>query len=833
MRAKYRLSPAAIWLSLFLLAAQCPVFGQDDSPPSGAPHSVPPASITNTTIPSSFFDMSAHDGVLFPGEPWPVMQIYGLRLWDSSVAWAQINTASGVYDWTTLDDWTSAAAANNVQLIYTFGQTPGWASSDPNDTSCDYSPGSCYPPNDLNSDGTGSDQHWIDFVSAIAQHAPSILYWEMWNTPHDTNQWKGTDAQLVRMVQDANTYIKKYIPNATILSPANGQLNYAYPNGNCVMPDLMAGYLQAGLGKYIDVLAFHTYYTTVPEDIVPVIQCYQSIMASNNVSSLPMWSTEGAWGFNTELPDATDQAGFLARLYLLLWSNGVQRHYWYAWDDPNTGTLEVNGTINTPGIAYEQVESWMSGRTMSTLCSENNSSIWTCGFTGPNGYAAQAVWYPGGSKSYTAPSQYVNYLDLSGVTHNINPGASVTVGNEPILLQNSPSTGDPNFSFSESNPFPEVNLGSTGTSGSLTISAEDGFTGTVTLSCPSTYGSGSCSITPKSVKNFPATATLVLNGTSFTNAGAYSLTITGTSGSLTNTFDVPFNVGDFSLKGPSTLSATAGTSTSAKLTVTSLDSYTGTVNATCNASALASSTCALSPANPISIKSDAAVTVTATITTPAAAASGTYNIAISVEDATGAPSHSLTVPLNVASVGSDFSVTSITPASQSVNPGQSATYNFNVAPVGNGSFNNPITFSCSGGPAISGCSFNPNSVTPGASSVPVVMTITTTAGTASASIHASGLFYAFALVVPGIGLFGSGASGLRRRKVFLFVSLCALVVLSLLAASCGPGVSVGNTSGGGGSQQLGTQPGTYSITVTAASGSLVHQAQAVTLIVNQ
>lgn len=386
-------------------------------------------------IPSSLFGMSAHSGVL-GGDPWPTMPIYGLRLWDSDTNWGIMNPSEGVYDWTTLDNWITAAATHGDQLIYTFGATPTWASSDAKDASCDNNAGSCWPPDDLNSDGTGTDQHFIDFVTAIAQHAPSITYWEMWNTPHDPNQWNGTDAQLVRMVQDARTYILKYIPTAKIISPANGQLNYSFPSGNCVMPDKMGGYLAAGLGQYIDILALHTYYTTVPEDIVPVIQCYRSIMSTYNVSSMPLWSTEGAWGTNSELTSSSKQAGFVARLYLLLWSNGVLRHYWYDWDDEFTGTLEVNGVTNTAGTAYAQIESWMTGRTMSTLCAENSSGIWTCGFTGLNGYESQAVWYPGGTKSYTAPAQYIDYLDLSGNKHIISSGATVTAGAEPILLQN-------------------------------------------------------------------------------------------------------------------------------------------------------------------------------------------------------------------------------------------------------------------------------------------------------------------------------------------------------------------------------------------------------------
>ncbi len=434
MQAKNYIAPCQLSVGVFvlILVASVSMVAQTDATVG----SIDAPSVTSTTIPGTFFGMSAHDGVLF-GTPWPSMTITGMRLWDSHVAWGQINTANGTYDWSDMDSWNSSANSHNNTLIYTMGWTPGWASSKSNDSSCDMANGACDPPNDLNSDGTGSDTHFINFVTAIAKRYPKITYWEAWNTPHDIKQWTGTYAQLVRMTQDLNQTVKKYIPGAKIISPANGQLNYTYPNGNCTMPDRLGSFLAAGGTKWIDIVGFHTYYDTTAEHIVPVIQCYQSTMSTYKISSLPLWSTEGAWGTNSSLPGATDQAGFLARLYLLLWSNGVARHYWYDWNDQQTGTLESNGKANTAGTAYAQVESWMSGRTMNTLCSENTSSgIWTCGFSGSNSYSSLAVWHPGGNKSYTPASKYINYLDLSGNKHTISKGASVTVGVEPILLQN-------------------------------------------------------------------------------------------------------------------------------------------------------------------------------------------------------------------------------------------------------------------------------------------------------------------------------------------------------------------------------------------------------------
>src|SRR6267378_4498796 len=49
---------------------------------------------------------------------------YGsLRLWDTSTGWAEINTASGVYDFSTLDGFVSSAPSG-VDLLYNLARTP-------------------------------------------------------------------------------------------------------------------------------------------------------------------------------------------------------------------------------------------------------------------------------------------------------------------------------------------------------------------------------------------------------------------------------------------------------------------------------------------------------------------------------------------------------------------------------------------------------------------------------------------------------------------------------------------------------------------------------------
>ena len=231
--------------------------------------------------------------------------------------------------------------------------------------------------------------------------------------------------------------------------------------------------------------------------------------------------------------------------------------------------------------------------------------------------------------------------------------------------------------------------------------------------------------------------------------------------------------------------ADPGSQQTAKISLT--PNYTGSANATCDATALSGTQCTLTPANPIAF-TGSPVTITALINIPSNAAVGTYSINVNVQDSSGSPTHSLTLPFTVIQ---DFTLGAPTPATQTINPGQSASYNFSVLPIG-ASFTNGVSLSCSGGPAVSLCSFTPNPITPGSSSAAVVMTITTTASSAS-NVKPS-IYYALWLALPALAFLGTDSRRKKPRKLALPASLLGLFLLGLLLSSCGGG----GTNGGGG-----------------------------------
>jgi polysaccharide biosynthesis protein PslG len=390
-------------------------------------------------VTSPYFGFHVSPTTYSGGYPWPSVSIGSMRLWDTATKWADMNPAAGTFDFSQLDSEVSKLAAENVSdTVLALGGTPHWISSNPNNQNCQYvpenGPGLCEPPQDLNPDGSGTDQAWKDFITALAKHVNGrIKYFELWNEPSDPEQWHGTIAQLARMAKDASAILKSVDPQAKLTTGTPVANRYFTLDG------WMDQFLAAGTASVVDIITFHGYVgENPPENLVDMILNLRATAAAHGVSNLPLWDTEGSWGLNTDLPDIDVQAAYLARLYLLQTGEGVARFYWYRWDSAARGTLWTPaGGILKPGIAYRQVESWIAAAKPNGSCTQTGS-VWTCGFT--NGLA---VWNTSMScangacqtVNYTPPATYTHYLTLDGMSVPINPGAPVPIGAKPIFLQ--------------------------------------------------------------------------------------------------------------------------------------------------------------------------------------------------------------------------------------------------------------------------------------------------------------------------------------------------------------------------------------------------------------
>jgi len=409
--------------------------GPEGGKPVSAPSASSDAHPPTTPIPPTLFGMHRH---LWPNrpEPWPDIPFGSFRLWDSATGWSQINTAKGQYDWSQIDKWFSDLSKHQVvDILYTFGRVPQFASSRPNDGNCAYGPGQCAPPTDLNPDGTGSDQYWKDFVTAIVTHSTNsrtmhIKYWELWDEPYLPFMWSGTLPQLMRMARDAGEIIHSIDPNAVFLTAPSALHWPKYQH-------FLEEYLAAGGGQYADAISFHGYMRppSTAGDFFSYYADFRKTLAKYGQDSKPVFDTEGSWGDAQDegFSDEDKQAAFLAQTYLAHWSQGVLRFYWYAYNGGIGGLSDPRTARGTKAaVAYREVFHWLVGARMTKPCAQEGST-WTCSITKADGHEAQIMWTDEGEKTYTPRPSLKKLRDIEG---NANPvSGPVQIGSKPILLE--------------------------------------------------------------------------------------------------------------------------------------------------------------------------------------------------------------------------------------------------------------------------------------------------------------------------------------------------------------------------------------------------------------
>ncbi|MGA8212195.1 MAG: Ig-like domain-containing protein [Candidatus Sulfotelmatobacter sp.] len=416
-----------------------------------------------------------------------------------------IETANNVFNFASVDSILATAFVGSVYYAQAaLALTPYFATStaDYTDaTHCNYyvsggnlttqAPGQCDPPSDLNSNGTGANLYWRNWVAAFAAHVNAAGYstthahvnvWEIWNEPDSGGFWStkyGTYDQLIRMEQDAYCIIKGgsftvsatgescatvrgTVTSVTISGPIDPTAKIAMPSYHAQSPELQMGqnflYCNASPGSschtgggaaQTDVVNFHM----KPGNNEPTVM--ESVMSTwtDNIASIlqsaelakPLYNTEGGYsetGWTCPASpagfcytDANMQASYIARFYIYSYSLGVSNNVWYDWSSTNEGLGSTNADT-----AYTEVYNWLVGSTFGS-CSVSGT-VWTCTMTLANGVAAAAVWdtsqscTPCTTMDQTVGSTYLSYLGLlTGGTKTTIVGNTVPVGIQPILVQ--------------------------------------------------------------------------------------------------------------------------------------------------------------------------------------------------------------------------------------------------------------------------------------------------------------------------------------------------------------------------------------------------------------
>lgn len=262
-------------------------------------------------------------------------------------------------------------------------------------------------------------------------------------------------------------------------------------------------------------------------------------------------------------------------------------------------------------------------------------------------------------------------------------------------------TPAPDFSISAT-PSSRTIVQGTGTTCSVSVTALNGFNGSVALSASGLPSGATATFNPTTT-NGSGSSTLTISTLSSTLAGSYPINITGTSGSISHTAGVTLVVTgppNFSVSAsPSSRSVGQGSGTTYTVSVSALNGFSGTVGF--NASGLPSG--ATPGFNPAQITASGSTTLT--ITTTGSTPTGSYPITITA--ASGTLTHTVGVTL-VVTIPPNFTI-AVSPTSQSVRRGSSGNYSVTIGAVG--PFSGTVSLVVSGLPKKTSSSFTPSTIT--------------------------------------------------------------------------------------------------------------------------
>ncbi|MGV1003223.1 MAG: hypothetical protein ACOYEV_00340 [Candidatus Nanopelagicales bacterium] len=356
-----------------------------------------------------------------------------IRLWDSGVAWRDLEPSDNGYNWSKLDSALAHAKAIGVsEILYTMGGTPGWAATNPNSSGGLYGPGTNSTPK--------SSEIYVDFIRDLLAHSRSvgvpITAVQIWNEANLPDFYNGTPAQMAALTKAAAPTIRA--GGATVVAASTT----VRAGGPTKTWGKNYGKAMRAVGWPVDAVAGHFYppATKGPATRVGYIKALKKYYKKWGAGSKPIWDTEMNYGDSRSYMQTKKQyegataATYVARTYIDSMRYNIKRVFWYGWDIAVLGTDMTTRPgmteITAGGQAFLQVQKWMAGNTWYG-CSVKGK-VTKCSLSA-NGQR-QAIVFASKTTSYKLPAGTSSIKNLSGGTSAGSAGQKITLTTQPILL---------------------------------------------------------------------------------------------------------------------------------------------------------------------------------------------------------------------------------------------------------------------------------------------------------------------------------------------------------------------------------------------------------------
>lgn len=260
------------------------------------------------------------------------MHLAGAKFVRVGIGWAPVETSSGVYSWSTLDQIIQSAQANSLQVLLQVGDnTPSW------DLPSGAGGNGNYPPVDCTS-GAQDCASFGTYVTALVNHVSSegVQYIVIRNEPQNSpkNWIGGTEAQFAQFLKagyaaaHAASSSIKVLNGGTEVLPQALMNDLGYSQSDPSVQFVTAAYSDPNFCNSIDILDVHAGYhgPSFSPQIVDLSE--QSIQQCNGGKRVPVWVTETGYSYMTSVQTGTEMEQELGTNY----TNGASSQQQYIQD---------------------------------------------------------------------------------------------------------------------------------------------------------------------------------------------------------------------------------------------------------------------------------------------------------------------------------------------------------------------------------------------------------------------------------------------------------------------------------------------------------------------
>lgn len=387
-------------------------------------------------VPRTFFGVTINS----PTGIMPAFMVGAVRLWDSGTQWVNLEPARGEFAWTVLDREVAGADAAGLPVLFTFGGTPGWASPAGPEGPYPEKPRTT-PPDDL--------ADWDSFVDAVVRrYHGRIEAYELWALANDPRFYSGSSETLVEMTRRAAGIIRAVDPDAAVVCPGMGNLET--PDGR----RLLERFAELGGYRYCDVAGIKLYQHVAsdpPETMLELATTADRVFHEAGIHPR-LWSTGTMYRIRLQEPLPEAQArNYAVRFFLVgIYARylNLERMYFYNWGGTKIPIVlqAVGGAPTQAALAVEELQRWLA-HAQSRSCGHGLAinlpdNVWQCTFIiteSGRSHGAVIRWTQHGAAATVAGPGARAVRRLDGVATPVQPGDTVTVGEEPLLVESGDS----------------------------------------------------------------------------------------------------------------------------------------------------------------------------------------------------------------------------------------------------------------------------------------------------------------------------------------------------------------------------------------------------------